>query len=72
MQRAIVSFYQDEERHWAARLECGHGQHVRHDPPWTIRPWVATEEGRASRIGTLLECRLCEEKAEERPFADFG
>ena len=47
MQRAVVSFYQDEEGHWAARLECGHGQHVRHDPPWTVREWVLTEEGRA-------------------------
>jgi hypothetical protein len=35
MQRQVVSFYQDEQGHWAAMLECGHGQHIRHDPPWT-------------------------------------
>jgi hypothetical protein len=55
MQRAIESFYQDEEGHWAARLECGHRQHVRHDPPWMLREWVLTEVGRAERIGHLLK-----------------
>ena len=29
-----------------AELECGHNQHVRHDPPWECRPWVVTPEGR--------------------------
>jgi hypothetical protein len=61
MQRAVVSFYQDEEGHWAARLECGHGQHVRHDPPWMVREWVTSEEGRGARIGSLMECRKCDE-----------
>ena len=61
MQRAIVSFYQDEAGHWAARLECGH---VRHDPPWMMREWVLTEEGRAERIGGLLECKRCDEEKE--------
>jgi Protein of unknown function (DUF3565) len=64
MQRAIVSFYKDEERHWAARLECGHGQHVRHDPPWMTREWVLTEEGRRERMGRLLECKRCDEEKE--------
>ncbi len=40
-----VGFYQDEEGHWAARLECGHGQHVRHDPPWMVREWVFDGRG---------------------------
>src|SRR5438270_527248 len=62
MQRAVVGFYQDEEGHWAARLECGHGQHVRHDPPWMVREWVISEEGRAARIGRLMECKLCDEE----------
>jgi hypothetical protein len=66
MQRAIVSFYQDEEMHWAARLECGHGQHVRHDPPWTVREWVLNEAGRAARIGSVLDCKLCDEVTGER------
>ncbi len=60
MQRAIVSFYQDEDNHWAARLECGHSQHVRHDPPWTVREWVTSEAGRAEKIGISLECKLCD------------
>ena len=60
MQRRIVGFHQDEERHWVAELECGHGQHVRHDPPWQQRPWVTTEEGRRGRLGVMLECRKCD------------
>ena len=59
--RAIVGFHQDDERHWVADLECGHSQHVRHDPPWQVRPWVVTVEGRRERIGSTLECRLCDE-----------
>ena len=49
--------HQDEEFHWVADLECGHTQHVRHDPPITSRPWVTTPEGRRNRIGAELECR---------------
>ena len=59
MQRRIVGFHQDEERHWVADLECGHSQHVRHDPPCQERPWVVTPEGREARLGTSLDCRLC-------------
>lgn len=59
VQRRIVGYHQDEESHWVAELECGHQQHVRHDPPWTNRPWVTTPQGRASKLGELLECRLC-------------
>jgi hypothetical protein len=62
MQRAIVGFYQDEEGHWVARLECGHVRHVRDDPPWTVREWVRTEEGRAQWLGRRMECRRCEEE----------
>ncbi len=61
MKRKIVSFEQDEEGHWVTNLECGHRQHVRHDPPFRIRPWVPTEAGRQSRIGALLNCKLCDE-----------
>lgn len=61
MQQAIVGFHQDEARHWVADLACGHTQHVRHDPPWMVREWVTTEEGRASRIGNSLDCKKCDE-----------
>jgi tellurite methyltransferase len=62
MQRAMRGFHQDTEGHWAAELACGHAQHVRHQPPFTLRPWVATSEGRAGRIGQELECPLCDRK----------
>ena len=57
--RKIVGFHQDDERHWVADLECGHSQHVRHDPPWQTRPWATTEAGRASFIGRALGCVEC-------------
>jgi hypothetical protein len=57
--RKITGFHLDEEGDWVADLACGHGQHVRHDPPWQERDWVTTLEGRASRIGIELDCLLC-------------
>ncbi|MBX5496417.1 MAG: DUF3565 domain-containing protein [Bryobacteraceae bacterium] len=60
MKRAIVGFHLDEEGHWVADLECGHTRHVRHQPPWTERPWVLTPEGRAQFIGFQLECVKCD------------
>jgi hypothetical protein len=59
--RKIVGFHQDEQHHWVADLECGHPQHVRHDPPLTKRPWVLTPEGRKGRIGAELDCKKCDE-----------
>jgi hypothetical protein len=58
--RRIVAFRQDEEQHWIAELNCGHSQHVRHDPPWQVRPWVTTETGRNAFIGHELICVKCE------------
>lgn len=60
MNRAIVGFHQDAESHWVADLACGHGQHMRHVPPFTLRPWVLTPESRASRIGVELDCKRCD------------
>ena len=60
-ERRIIGFHQDDERHWVADLECGHSQHVRHDPPWQQRRWVITVEGRGERIDTVLDCPLCEQ-----------
>jgi uncharacterized protein DUF3565 len=65
--RRIVGFHQDDEQHWVADLECGHTQHVRHDPPWQVRPWVVTVEGRNTRIGTTLECRACDDSLRSIP-----
>jgi hypothetical protein len=60
MERKIVGYHQDEEGHWVADLECGHTQHVRHNPPWINRPWVTTPEGRAKALGSVLNCRKCD------------
>ncbi len=60
MQRAITGFRWDEAGDPVAELACGHGQHVRHQPPMMSRPWVLTEEGRASRLGVPLECVRCD------------
>jgi hypothetical protein len=61
MNRRIVGFHQDEAGDWVAELECGHPQHVRHNPPWTLRPWVLTPEGRAEKLGEVLACAKCDE-----------
>jgi hypothetical protein len=63
MKRKIVGYHIDAENHWVAELECGHGQHARDDPPWRERPWVRTEEGRASWLGQELNCVRCDEFA---------
>ena len=57
--RAIVGYHRDEENHWVARLACGHNQHVRHDPPWILRPWVTHAEGRRAMLGHALACLKC-------------
>ena len=60
VRQPIVGYHLDDEGHWVAELACGHGQHVRHDPPWQVRPWVTTPEGRAKFLGFELECLKCE------------
>ncbi len=65
MQRKITGFHLDAENHFVAELACGHGQHVRHDPPWQERPWVISPEGRNSRLGTELDCKRCDEAGEK-------
>ena len=59
-ERCITGFHLDHEQHWVAELECGHFQHVRHNPPWTSRPWVLSKETRARVLGEVLVCRKCE------------
>ena len=61
MEQAIVGFEQDEHGDWVVLLSCTHRRHVRHQPPWREHPWVLTEEGRRERIGTALECGLCDQ-----------
>jgi tellurite resistance-related uncharacterized protein len=60
MQRAITGFHLDAEDDWVAELSCGHDQHVRHRPPFQVRTWVTTAEGRAGRLATPLDCPWCD------------
>jgi hypothetical protein len=69
MEKAIVDFHQDEHADWVAELECGHNQHVRHDPPWQNRPWTSTEAGRIEVIGRLLGCKKCDKGGPRDWFA---
>ena len=67
MLKAITGYHKDEEEHWVAELECGHNQHVRHNPPWMNRPWVVTEAGRNLMLGYQLNCVKCD-RGEPRDF----
>ncbi len=58
--RHITGFHRDDEGDWVAELDCLHTQHVRHRPPFQDRPWVLTEAGRAERLGSDLDCPLCD------------
>lgn len=60
MDRTIVGWHVDADGDWVAELSCLHGQHVRHQPPFRERPWVSSEAGRAARVGTDLDCPLCD------------
>lgn len=60
MEQPIIGYHRDDEDHWVAELKCGHNQHVRHNPPWTIRPWVTSGEGRESHLGNRLDCKKCD------------
>lgn len=59
MEVKITAFHQDESGDWVADLACGHTQHVRHRPPWELRPWVTTPAGRQEHIGQTLTCKQC-------------
>ncbi len=58
--QAITGFHQDEDGDWIAELACGHTQHVRHQPPWQLRPWTQTPESRAHMLGHPLPCKACD------------
>lgn len=61
MDQPIEGFHLDEADDWVAELACGHFQHVRHDPPWSNRPWVLTTAERMAKVGHLLFCKKCVE-----------
>ncbi|HET6874437.1 MAG TPA: DUF3565 domain-containing protein [Acidimicrobiales bacterium] len=59
-ERSISGFHQDGDSDWVAELDCGHNQHVRHKPPMQWREWVLDPAGRAERLGSALDCPLCD------------
>jgi tellurite methyltransferase len=61
VETTFAGFRPDATGEWVAELACGHRRHVRHRPPWELRPWVMTEEGRASMLGQPLDCSACDE-----------
>ncbi len=61
MERKIRGFHRDSKNDWVADLACGHGQHVRHNPPFENRSWVVTADGRASKLGVALNCVRCDD-----------
>ncbi len=71
MDRKMVGFHQDTEAHWVAELGCGHQQHVRHQPPFTLRPWVLSAEGRAERLGQSLACVKCDRQELPLGYAPY-
>src|SRR4051794_14833203 len=71
LQRCITGFVCDEHGDWVASLDCGHRQHVRHNPPFTSRPWVVTEQGRAEQLGKVWPCPLCDRFEMPRDFVAY-
>ncbi len=70
MLQPMIGFAQDEQGDWVAELGCGHRQHVRHKPPWTQRPWVVSDGGRAAMLGHPLDCKSCDREGPIAPFQD--
>ena len=60
MKQAIVDYRKDEFNDWVAVLQCGHFQHVRHNPPFINRPWVESISGRNAMLGHQLNCKKCD------------
>ena len=60
MKRTITGFHLDEDGDGVADLDCGHGRHVRHRPPFVDRPWVVSGAGRAAMLGVELDCVRCD------------
>ena len=60
MKRTITGFHLDEDGDRVAELDCGHGRHVRHRPPFVDRPWVVSGAGREAMLGAELDCVRCD------------
>ena len=62
MLKAITGYHKDDENHWVAELQCGHCQHVRHQPPFINRPWVENKKTRTEMLGQQLNCIKCDDE----------
>ena len=71
MKRAILSFCRDDQGDWVANLDCGHGQHVRHRPPFVNRPWVECETTRTAMLGIELDCPRCDRMEWPEDFTPY-
>ncbi|MEO5723683.1 MAG: DUF3565 domain-containing protein [Ilumatobacteraceae bacterium] len=60
MNRSITGYHLDDDGDWVAELDCLHNQHVRHNPPFQLREWTQTPEGRAAHVGDQLDCPWCD------------
>jgi tellurite methyltransferase len=72
VRRSIVRFEQDANGDWVAELSCGHRQHIRHRPPFEVRPWVLAADSRDAKIGTGRDCPLCDESESVGPEGTPG
>jgi hypothetical protein len=72
LDRLIKGFHPDPAGDWVAELDCGHNQHVRHRPPMQWREWVLDPALRAARIGTIMDCPLCDRDQPAAPPDDGG
>jgi hypothetical protein len=57
MLRRILDFHLRRDGRWVADLDCGHRPALNANPE--ARTWVSSPEGRASHIGTPIECSAC-------------
>jgi tellurite resistance-related uncharacterized protein len=60
VRRQVVGWHTDDVGDWVAELSCLHGQHVRHQPPFRLTPWVTSEAGRHDHLGIDLDCPACD------------
>lgn len=59
MKKKIHGFHQNADKQWVADLACGHSRYFRHKPPFQIREWVTSPQGRNTYIGFELDCKIC-------------
>jgi hypothetical protein len=59
MHQAITGYLQDDAGHWVAKLDCGHHEQMRHDPPTANNAWVLTHKGRNDKVGVVMICKKC-------------